>query len=86
MDATHGLLRSNTVRTGRKPSPFRLHGSSLILDPIGIFNGTAKHLKTAADADEGNAVFTEPAKFLGKTSTVKPFQIVKGLLAAGQDE
>ena len=62
----------STVRTGRRPSAVRLQGSLLILDTLRIFDGNSKHLKAAADADDRDTGFSEPAKLLGKTAPLKP--------------
>ena len=86
MDATYSFLRMQYSSHGQEAESLSSAWLSPILDPVGIFNRTAKHLKAAADTDEGNAGFTEPAKLPGKTSTVEPFQIVKGLLAPGQHQ
>ena len=57
---------------------------SLILDAVRIFNKRSQHLKAAADADDGHSAVMQASKFLRKTSLLKPFKIVQGLLAAGQ--
>jgi hypothetical protein len=73
MNTPHGLLRTKYRSNWQETESASGTWLSLILDPMGIFNGTAKHLKTAADTDERNAGFTESAELPGKPSTVKPF-------------
>src|SRR5262245_41739688 len=84
MNTAHGLLQSQYGSQRQQTESVSCAGLALILDSVGIFDGAAKHLETAADTNQRSAVFTEPSKLLGKTSAVEPFQILKRLLAAGQ--
>jgi hypothetical protein len=51
LDATYGLLPMQYGSHRQQTESVSFTGFSLILDPVRIFDGTAKHLKTAADTD-----------------------------------
>ena len=70
LDATYSLLRMQHRSHGQEAESLSGAWLSPILDAVGIFNGTAKHLKAAANADDWSTLFTEPAQFRCKTSTV----------------
>ena len=53
MNTSHRLLHTKYRSNWQETESLSGTWLSLILDPIGIFNGIAKHLKTAADTDDG---------------------------------
>ena len=68
----HGFFRAQYGSHRQKTERRSATGLVLILDTLRIIDGNSKHLKAAADADDRDTGFSEPAKLLGKTAPLKP--------------